>query len=197
LKTKNNSQDIEEDEKNQANKIDIDQFSITYLLTRSSNWTDKSIKKRLSDANEKDKKFLLNLREIRILPVLYAFQSALIGSLSTLTAKAFASLLRTTFGGENQFKEAAIWIILCFWLCIMIFWLNRMNKSLKMFDAIVIIPALQVFWIVFSVISGGLFYKEFVMYSSMELLGFSCSVIAIVLGVIILSSNSKKQETRK
>jgi len=139
---------------------------------------------------------IMKMREIRLLPILYAMQSAFLGSLSVMLAKALSSLIRSTFDGDNQLTNAAFWIVLILWVVAMLFWLTRMNKALRMFDGVIIIPTLQVFWILSSILSGGIFYREFSDYSDGSLVGFTFSVLVILAGVVLLTSKMKKRKDK-
>lgn len=62
-----------------------------------------------------------------------------------------------------------------------------MNSALRKFDARLIIPLMQVSWILFSIASGGVFYHEFEDLSTGATLKFCSGVILIVVGVMLLA----------
>lgn len=174
---------------------DIFKISFSSLVSNAPNWSSNLINNSIKQAHPDDKNVLLSLIEIRLLPIIYAGQSAIFGSLSVLLAKALSSLVRTSFRGNLQLDQYGFWIILFLWLAVMTFWLVRMNLALKMFNGIVIIPTLQVFWIVFSIISGGIFFQEFRVYSSLSLFFFVCAVALILAGVVTLTSRIKRSKS--
>ena len=64
---------------------------------------------------------------------------------------------------------------------------RRMNRALQRFDAVFIIPVLQVIWILFSIISGGLYFKEFESLDVFDGIMFIAGVLLILIGVFLLS----------
>ena len=63
-----------------------------------------------------------------------------------------------------------------------------MNRALAQFDGVFIIPVLQVFWTFFSIISGGVFFKEFLSFSTSQSTGFIIGIIIVFYGVALLSA---------
>ncbi|CEO97327.1 unnamed protein product (mitochondrion) [Plasmodiophora brassicae] len=122
------------------------------------------------------------------LPVLYALVSAMIGTQSVMLAKSASILIRTSIADSNQLNGPAIYVVLSFWAITMAFWLHRMNSALRSYDGILIIPLLQVAWILFSIIGGGIYFCEFDDFEAVEAVGFSIGLVMIVAGVYVLSS---------
>lgn len=128
-----------------------------------------------------------------IKPLLYATTSALVGTQSVLQAKCLSSLLRQTLvDGENQFVYAFTYSIIIAWALSMIFWMTRMNRALAKFDGLFIIPVLQVNWTFFSIIGGGVYFKEFDTFSGEQVAGFVSGLVIVFLGVYLLSPQPKK-----
>mmetsp|Transcript_4694 Transcript_4694/g.6330 ORF Transcript_4694/g.6330 Transcript_4694/m.6330 type:complete len:406 (+) Transcript_4694:224-1441(+) len=142
----------------------------------------------------------------RILPTMFAAYSAILGSQSVLLAKCLSILLRAAVDTPDldeedrgsgdlsgQTKIYFIQLIVMAWFITIIFWLKQMNRALKEFDGLVIIPTLQVFWTFFSIISGGVFFKEFLYFDTMQVFGFVFGIIIVFVGVIMLSSTSSSK----
>ena len=55
------------------------------------------------------------------------------------------------------------------------------------------VQTLQVFWTFFSIISGGVFFKEFLYFDTMQVFGFVFGIIIVFVGVIMLSSTSSSK----
>eukprot|EP00002_Diphylleia_rotans_P006582 TRINITY_DN15947_c0_g1_i1.p1 TRINITY_DN15947_c0_g1~~TRINITY_DN15947_c0_g1_i1.p1 ORF type:complete len:346 (+),score=61.94 TRINITY_DN15947_c0_g1_i1:45-1082(+) len=127
-----------------------------------------------------------------IIPICYAATSGMIGSLSVLLAKATSQLFRTTVSGDNQFKYGFAYYMLIGWVGLTIYWLNRLNNGLRKFPSMVIIPSLQVFWTIFSIVGGGVFFDEFGDFSMSQSVGFLAGVMTILAGVLHLSSNHEE-----
>ena len=68
-----------------------------------------------------------------------------------------------------------------------IFWLYRMNAALRKFDGVFIIPVLQVVWTLFSIVGGGVYFKEFRALGRVEVLMFTLGVLIVMGGVYLLS----------
>ncbi|GAB5032284.1 magnesium transporter nipa3-like [Nannochloropsis oceanica] len=132
-----------------------------------------------------------------VLPVTYAMTSAMIGTFSVLQAKCLSELLRRTINGDNQLKFFYTWFVLLVWLFLTVFWLHRMNTALRLFDGIFIIPVLQVFWTLFAIMTGGIYFQEFQEYSSKMLALFVFGVLIIFSGVALLSPRQTTVEAEE
>lgn len=62
-----------------------------------------------------------------------------------------------------------------------------MNTALKRYSAIFIIPVLQVIWLVFGVLEGGIFFDEFSALSPLSQFFFALGIFILLVGLIILS----------
>ena len=52
------------------------------------------------------------------------------------------------------------WATLLLWFFTVGIWLHRLNDALSKFDPLFIIPLLQCNFVLFAIISGGIFFKE-------------------------------------
>ncbi len=132
-----------------------------------------------------------------VLPVTYAMTSAMVGTFSVLQAKCLSELLRRTLRGDNQLKFFYTWFVMVIWLFLTVFWLHRMNTALRLFDGIFIIPVLQVFWTLFAIMTGGIYFQEFQEYSPKMLALFVVGVLIIFLGVALLSPRQTTVEAEE
>jgi|Transcript_75496 hypothetical protein len=97
-----------------------------------------------------------------VLPITYAVFSALFGTLSVVFAKCLAILLeRSTTYCEKVFEDFFTYICILAWICLVGVWLFRLNEALSKYNPLFIIPLLQVNFIFFAMISGGIYFKEF------------------------------------
>ena len=55
----------------------------------------------------------------------------------------------------------------------MVFWLHRLNAALRRYQALFIIPLFQASWIIFTVVSGGIFFGEFLELAPRQIVGTS------------------------
>lgn len=126
-------------------------------------------------------------------PVTYSLVSALIGTQSVLQSKCFAELVKATLTGDNQFNQPFVYFVIVNFICGLSFWLYRMNSALKMFDGLIIIPLLQVFWTTCAILQGGVFFQEFSKFSPWQSLCFLLGVLIVFLGVFMLTPHPKEK----
>lgn len=97
----------------------------------------------------------------RLLPVSFAMFCAPVGTQSVLFSKTLSILLRATVAGDSQLGYWFTYVVLLAFIITAVFWVTRLNKSLKLFPAMVIVPTMQIGWTIFSIISGGIYFQEF------------------------------------
>ena len=126
-----------------------------------------------------------------VLPVTYATFSALFGTISVVLAKILSELVTLMLAdGVNIFWGRDAWFTyatLFGWLAFVGVWLFRMNEALSLYDPLFIIPLLQVNFILFAIVSGGIYFKEFSYFGPMHTAGFLCGVMLLVTGIFLLS----------
>ncbi|KAL3918265.1 MAG: hypothetical protein SGPRY_006085, partial [Prymnesium sp.] len=97
---------------------------------------------------------------IYVLPVTFAVAWSLVGGANMIVhSKAVAELLELQAGGVLIFSTWYFYLeatLLSVTGCI---WLFKMNESLGLYDPLFIIPLLQSSYILFGVISGGIFFQ--------------------------------------
>jgi hypothetical protein len=96
-----------------------------------------------------------------LLPYAYSVVSGAIGSHSVLFAKSLSILLRLSMEGDNQFDEWFTYLVLLLFVGTASFWMARLNDGLAMFDAILIVPMLQIAWTFFSIFTGFIYFEEY------------------------------------
>jgi len=117
-------------------------------------------------------------------PFCYATSSAIVGTQAVLNSKCLALLIQATLTGtKNEFLDWYIYFILVLWLLLVSYWLNRLDKGLELFPPLFIIPVMQVFFVFFAIICGGLYFEEFLGFSSTQFIGFAAGVLNILSGV--------------
>ncbi|KAM0687496.1 hypothetical protein COBT_001262 [Conglomerata obtusa] len=117
----------------------------------------------------------------------YVGLSSVIASLTTLFAKSFGEMIDKTISGDNQFLYGItylffVMIIIC--TALQIYWLNR---ALRHYDALLVIPVFHVIWTLFSVITAGIYFQDFEHYSIDQFKGFICGLMIIFLGSAFLA----------
>ncbi|KAJ1450818.1 magnesium transporter NIPA-domain-containing protein [Pelagophyceae sp. CCMP2097] len=123
------------------------------------------------------------------MPVLYAWFSALFGTQSVVQAKCLAVLLGLAGerGAAYVFTNWFTYVCILAWAALVTVWLHRMNAALGLYDPIFIVPLLQVDFILFAIISGGIYFREFRCFTTVMWVGFSCGIAVIFLGLFLLA----------
>lgn len=134
----------------------------------------------------------------KLQPPAYAVSSASVGALSVLFAKCLSTLLRATIAGDNQLTHWFLYIVFLSMVLTQFFWLGRLNKGLGMFDALTIVPTMQICWTLFSLTEGLIYFREYRTFSSVpQVLTFIGCVAVIMLGVYLLAPSKKEQEQKQ
>ncbi|GIL93388.1 hypothetical protein Vretimale_17472 [Volvox reticuliferus] len=126
-----------------------------------------------------------------LLLVSYAIFSALLGSQSVLFGKSISVILRTTFTESNQLGNWYTWVVLPLFTFTALFWVTRLNKGLRMFPAMIIVPLLQIAWTLFSIVSGMLYFQEYKGFTTLKAIMFPVGVLIVFIGVFILTSGGR------
>jgi len=129
------------------------------------------------------------LRELRwnhsfVEPLAYAVSSTIIGTQAVLNSKSLALLIgATTAGTKNEFASWYVYLMLGTWLVLVGFWLRRLDVGLCLFPPLFIIPVMQVFFVFFAILCGGIYFQEFINFSFTQYIGFCAGVLLILAGV--------------
>ena len=129
----------------------------------------------------------------RVHPVFTAALSGVIGAQSTLFAKSTAELLKKTFGGDNQLNNIVTWVIILAMLCTIFGQIHWLTTALKDFNAVLVVPIFQCFFILFSIISGGVYFNEFAKMTGLQTTMFALGVLVTLSGVVLLASSQASQ----
>jgi magnesium transporter len=117
-------------------------------------------------------------------PVTYAVASAIIGTQAVLHAKCLSMILQITFRGvQNEFLKPTLYWTLVLWALLGVFWVRRLDRALAIFPPVFIIPVMQVMFVLFAIICGGVFFEEFLDFSVSQYVGFVFGVLLILIGV--------------
>ncbi|KAG2424486.1 hypothetical protein HXX76_014538 [Chlamydomonas incerta] len=119
--------------------------------------------------------------------VSYSIFSAMLGSQSVLFGKSISVILRTTFSGDNQLDNWYTWVVLPVFTITALFWVTRLNKGLRMFPAMVIVPLMQISWTLFSIVSGMIYFEEYKGFTTLMWIMFPVGVVIVFSGVFLLT----------
>jgi hypothetical protein len=75
------------------------------------------------------------------------------------------------------------YFVLGTWLLLVAYWLTRLDAGLALFPPCFIIPVMQVFFVFFAIICGGIYFQEFVHFKLSQYIGFIAGVLMILGGV--------------
>lgn len=116
----------------------------------------------------------------------YVGIAACIASFTTLFAKSFGVMIALTISGQNQFLGVgpylfASLIVLC--TVGQVYWLNR---ALKRYDALLVIPVFHIIWTLTSVTTAGMYFKDFSMFTRSQFNYFLLGLLTIFIGSFFL-----------
>lgn len=117
-------------------------------------------------------------------PFCYSVSSSIIGTQAVLCSKCLALLLdATTTGAKNEFAFWYVYFLIGAWLLLVAYWLTRLDAGLALFPPCFIIPVMQVFFVFFAIVCGGIYFQEFDHFTAAQFEGFVAGVIMILSGV--------------
>jgi hypothetical protein len=102
-----------------------------------------------------------------------------------------------TVSGNNQMLKPFTYAVIFIYIIATVFWLYRMNEALRRYDGLFIIPVLQVFWLVFTIVSGGIYFQEFHHFSKTQMIGFCTGVLVVFYGVYLLMPTEKEEDVHE
>ncbi|KAH9411841.1 putative magnesium transporter NIPA [Ordospora pajunii] len=135
-----------------------------------------------------------------VMALAYVCLSSFIASFTTLSIKSLGEMIDKTISGDNQFVFfTTYFFILVLGVCtfFQIYWLNR---ALRHYDALLAIPMFHVTWTLLSIITAGIYFREFEQYTASQLKIFACGVGVIFVGSLFLGSritNKTRIRTKK
>lgn len=126
-------------------------------------------------------------------PFCFAMSSAIVGTQAVLNSKCMSMLIQVSARGEkNEFESWYIWFILVTWIMMVAYWLHRLDKGLELFPPLFIIPVMQVFFVFFAILCGGIYFEEFTHFTASQFIGFIFGVSMILGGVYGLAPPGMK-----
>ena len=119
----------------------------------------------------------------------YPALAGTIGAQSVLFAKCTVELLTNTFtaGQPNMFTEWPSYLVIGCMFGSIFLQIRFLNEGLRRFSSTYSIPVFQAFWILVSVVSGLIYYREWQGLDATDRVMFSLGVCVTVSGVVMLS----------
>lgn len=130
------------------------------------------------------------IRERQILAMFFSIKSALFGTQAVVLAKSLSMLLIQALHpnpaySNPLFSYQTYFIILGF-IGSATYWVTRLNHGLRLFEAVYLIPMMQICWIVFSTVAGGIYYEEFIGFGQKEYGAYAVGFVFVLVGVAML-----------
>eukprot|EP00172_Hildenbrandia_rubra_P001494 Plantae.Rhodophyta-Hildenbrandia_rubra.ctg2060.p2 GENE.Plantae.Rhodophyta-Hildenbrandia_rubra.ctg2060~~Plantae.Rhodophyta-Hildenbrandia_rubra.ctg2060.p2 ORF type:complete len:435 (+),score=74.42 Plantae.Rhodophyta-Hildenbrandia_rubra.ctg2060:3473-4777(+) len=131
-----------------------------------------------------------SIRERQILAVFFSIRSGIFGSQAVLLAKSLSmlliQLLHPTPSYSNPLRSYQTYFIILGFIAAAIYWVTRLNHGLRLFEAVYLIPMMQICWIFFSTIAGGIYYEEFSGFGEKEYGAYALGFLCVLIGVAML-----------
>eukprot|EP00949_MAST-11_sp_MAST-11-sp1_P004878 g4878.t1 len=123
--------------------------------------------------------------------------SGMLGSQSIVFAKSFAELVKAAGKGYPAFAYFATYIIIGAMFTTIFGQIHWLARGLQAFDAVFVVPVFQCSFISFASLGGGIYFREFWGFSTLQVFMFPFGVATILLGVMILSRREVVQENER
>ena len=119
----------------------------------------------------------------------YPALAGTIGAQSVLFAKCSVELLLNTFDSTktNMFTQWPSYLVMACMFGSIFLQIRYLNEGLRRFSSTYSIPVFQAFWILVSVVSGLIYYREWQGLDTFSCVMFSLGVCVAVSGVVMLS----------
>jgi len=131
-----------------------------------------------------------SVRERQMLAALFSINSALFGSQAVVLAKALSMLLIQALHPNplysNPFLSYQTYFIMLGFAAAATFWVTRLTAGLRLFDAVYLVPMMQICWILFSTLAGGIYYEEFIGFGRREYGAYVVGFLFVLGGVALL-----------
>lgn len=131
-----------------------------------------------------------SIRERQILAALFSVKSAVFGSQAVVLAKSLSMLLIQALHPSPAYSNPLLsyqtYFIILGFAAAATFWVTRLNHGLRLFDAMYLIPMMQICWIIFSTVAGGIYYEEFIGFGSKEYSAYAVGFVCVLAGVAML-----------
>jgi len=120
---------------------------------------------------------------------IFSVQSSMLGTQSIVLGKTIVGLLRLYLNGRinifHPFNLIFLSIACIFCLISTLFWLWRNNISEQMFEKRYINPMNESLWIIFTIVSGGVYFQEFEETPVAQILPLCVALFFILSGTVL------------
>lgn len=168
--------------------IDLYKYNTAYQLFSAFLvvlWVGMQVTYKRYQAAAKEGKSLWKHKLIE--PLTFSLSSSIIGAQSVLQVKCISELLVVSATGDQQMTHWFFYVVFALWIATVVFWLYRMDLGLKLYTPLFIIPALQVNFMLFVIMQGGIFFEEFSGWAWYKYVSFGLGVFINFVGVTMLA----------
>jgi len=149
-------------------------------------------------ADKNEKKFKdLNTTLGKFSAFAYAVLPAILSSFNSLFSKIVGELVKTTIKGSQQFTNWRTYVFIIVFAFVDASQVVYLQRALRAFDALLIIPLYQVSLVIFGVTTGGIYFHEFQQFGQKPVyypIFFVVGLLLSVAGVIVLSKRDLSEE---
>jgi len=113
-----------------------------------------------------------------------------------MLAKLVAEVIKSTIQGYDP----AVWgfwdfyLILTLLIFCLVNQMNYLNRGLRRYDVLILVPLYQVLWIFFNILGGAIFYDEFACFDTLQAIFFPAGTLLTWVGIYILMKGRKTNE---
>jgi arginine exporter protein ArgO len=118
----------------------------------------------------------------------------MIGSITLLSAKFFAEIVKSLFKGNNEFTKFPVYLSGILVLSLGALQIHILNLGLKRFDQIIVIPAFSVVLEIFSIIIGIIYFQQYSNFDLAQSIMFPASIAFTFIGVYMIAKGKKEQQ---
>jgi len=123
----------------------------------------------------------------RLHAVFYGALAAVIGAQTVVFAKSVGEIVKTTIRGDNQFVYWMTYALIAGTAGSVTGQQHFMARGLQMFDALLVVPIFSAVFMAATIVSGGIYFKEFEGFTASQAMGFPSGVLLTLAGVYVLS----------
>lgn len=154
------------------------------ILIGFNHWVEKAVVR--GEKKWKDP----HVRIGRFTAFTFAILPAILSSFNALFSKICGELVLTTAKGDNQFVKWQTYLFIAVFIVVDVAQIIYLQRALKGFSALLIIPLYQVCLTVFGVTSGGIYFKEFWNFDDKPTyypIIFVLGILISIVGVFVLT----------
>jgi len=130
----------------------------------------------------------LSGRTLQVHAFLYASVAGTIGAQSVLFGKTLAELMKSP---SDAFTSVSLYVVLLCMVFTLVMQLRFLNMGLVHHQALLIVPIYQTFWVMVSIVAGGIYFKEFQSFTLISGCLFCVGVVVALSGIFVLTYGRK------